>query len=97
MHLDENRVVYALAVLDDSGHFINLVRRVDLTNARLTELVLVDHNEENQHVDGSLARGVEIIEIVDHHKVCISGEIAIPKMTVKPVGCTCTVLYEIFK
>lgn len=96
-HLDDNRHIYALAVLGEDRQLKNLVRRMDLLNKTLTELVLVDHNEENQHVDGSRAMGVEIIEIVDHHKVCIQGDLAVPKMTVKPVGCTCTVLYEMYR
>jgi manganese-dependent inorganic pyrophosphatase len=55
----------------------------------------MDHNEPSQTVDG--ADQVDIIEVVDHHRV--SGfNTALPiSMIIQPVGSTCTIVAEQYK
>lgn len=56
---------------------------------------LVDHNEYGQSVDG--LENATIVEIVDHHKL---GGITTPaplSVTLRPVGCTNTILYNMYK
>lgn len=56
---------------------------------------LVDHNEFGQSVDG--LENATIVEIVDHHKLGgITTSLPL-SMTLRPVGCTNTILYSMYK
>lgn len=59
------------------------------------KVILVDHNEFCQSVDG--IEKAKIIGVIDHHR--ISGfQTAEPLYyTARPYGCTCTILYNMFK
>ncbi|RDY25174.1 manganese-dependent inorganic pyrophosphatase, partial [Romboutsia weinsteinii] len=58
-------------------------------------VVLVDHNEYAQSADG--IEDANIVEIVDHHKIGgITTDVPI-SFRVMPVGCSCTVIYNMFK
>ncbi len=64
----------------------------DLTDKNV---VLVDHNEYAQSADG--IENANIVEIIDHHKIGgITTDVPI-SFRVMPVGCTCTIVYNIFK
>lgn len=64
----------------------------DLTNKNV---VLVDHNEYAQSADG--IENANIVEIIDHHKIGgITTDVPI-SFRVMPVGCTCTIIYNMFK
>ena len=59
------------------------------------EVILVDHNEFNQSVEG--IENAKIIEVIDHHRIA-NIETAEPLFyTAKPYGCTSTILYHEFK
>lgn len=59
------------------------------------EVILVDHNEFNQSVDG--IEKAKIRMVTDHHKIA-NFETSEPLyFTAKPYGCTATILYEEFK
>lgn len=58
------------------------------------EVILVDHNEFNQSVDG--IENAKIIEVIDHHRIS-NFETSDPLFyTARPYGCTSTILYEEF-
>lgn len=59
------------------------------------EVILVDHNSFAQ--SASDISSAKIAKVIDHH--CISGfETAEPLFYLaEPVGCTCTILYELYK
>ena len=54
-------------VVDDHGVVYGLISRYHLLNARKKKLILVDHNEVSQSVDGLLE--ADILEVVDHHRI----------------------------
>jgi manganese-dependent inorganic pyrophosphatase len=59
-----------------------------------TEVVLVDHNEASQSIEG---RDTLIVDtVIDHHKVADFVTAGPVKMRLEKVGCTCTILAEIF-
>ena len=65
-----------------------------VTNAEGKKVVLVDHSEKAQTIDG--IDNAEIVAIVDHHKI---GDISTPNPILfvnLPVGCTATVLKILF-
>ncbi len=62
-----------------------------LENASGRELILVDHNEFSQAVDG--IENAKIVEVVDHHKVNFNYSEPI-YFLVKPLGSTATIIAE---
>ena len=59
------------------------------------EVILVDHNEFNQSVEG--IEKTKILEVVDHHRIS-NFETSEPLYyTARPFGCTSTILFEEFK
>lgn len=72
-----------------------IITRSDILKRKPTRLILMDHNEVTQSVDG--AELSEIIEVLDHHRL---GTIKTKKPVffyAKPVGSTCTLVYQQYK
>lgn len=59
------------------------------------QVVLVDHNEYGQSVDG--IENANLVEIVDHHK--LGGMTTDTPLSIRlmPVGCTCTIITQMYK
>ncbi len=79
-------------VLDDKGQVEGIITRHDLINPKRKKVILVDHSEKVQAVEG--IEEAEIVEIIDHHR--LGGlETAHPiKVLIKPVGATSTIIYD---
>lgn len=60
-----------------------------------TQVMLVDHNEFSQSVDG--IEKAKILRVVDHHKVANFHTSEPLFYIAMPVGCTSTILYDMFK
>ncbi|MEF3254772.1 MAG: putative manganese-dependent inorganic diphosphatase, partial [Deferribacterales bacterium] len=91
--MKENR--RGLPVVDQDGVLVGIITRSDIIKKSENQLILMDHNEINQAVDG--AETAEILEIVDHHRL---GTIKTKKPVyfyAKPVGSTCTLVYQLYK
>ena len=71
-----------------------LISRRNLLGARGKQIVLVDHNEKNQAVDG--IENAEILEIIDHHKLGTVETIAPVFFRNQPLGCTATIVYQMY-
>ncbi|KAH0577279.1 Inorganic diphosphatase [Spironucleus salmonicida] len=93
----KNPKLHVVAIVDDSNNLVNIATQYDLNNLNIIKLVLVDHNEIQQQVTGSQSLGVKIIEIVDHHKIAIESQEYTVKMTVRPLGCTCTIITQLYR
>lgn len=82
-------------VLDDD-RLIGVLSKSDLVNPPQPQLVLVDHNELSQAVNG--AEEADIIEVLDHHRLGGSLKSSDPiRFTMEPVGSTCTLVGRRFK
>ncbi len=79
----------------NSGKYLGLISRRNLLNLKRKQLILVDHNEKTQCVDGW--EEAEILEVVDHHRIG-SLETSQPVFfRNQPVGCTCTIVYQMYR
>ena len=58
-------------------------------------MILVDHNEKNQAVDG--IEEAEIVEIIDHHRLGNIETMGPVFFRNQPVGCTATIVYQMYK
>ena len=81
-------------ILDENGNYCGVVSRRNLLNLHRKQLILVDHNERQQAVDG--LEEADILEIIDHHRIGnleTTGPVYFRNV---PVGCTATILYQMF-
>jgi manganese-dependent inorganic pyrophosphatase len=65
-----------------------------LDNAKNKNIILVDHNEFSQAVDG--IEEAKILEIVDHHKMDFKYGEPIT-ITTRPWGSSCSIIYRIYQ
>jgi manganese-dependent inorganic pyrophosphatase len=80
----------------DAGKLIGVLSKSDLVNPPKTEIVLVDHNELHQAVQG--AEEADIIEVLDHHRLGGSLKSSHPiRLNMEPVGSTCTLVARMFQ
>ena len=54
-------------VLDNKGKFLGFISRRRLLNCRKKQVILVDHNEKSQAVNG--IEQADVLEIIDHHRL----------------------------
>lgn len=82
-------------VLED-GEMVGVLSKSDLVDPPMPELVLVDHNELAQAVPG--AEDARIVEVLDHHRLGGSLKSTEPiRLTMEPVGSTCTMVAKLFR
>jgi manganese-dependent inorganic pyrophosphatase len=67
----------------------------DLVLEGKPQVVLVDHNEYGQSIDG--LADADLVEIVDHHKLGGMATDTPLSMRLMPVGCTCTIITQMYK
>lgn len=82
-------------VTDHQGHYLGMISKRNLLALERKQVILVDHNEKNQAVDG--IQSAEILEIIDHHR--LGGMESINPLLFRnhPLGCTATIIYQIAK
>ncbi len=85
---------FVFPVLDAEGQTVGILSKTDFLKTVTRKLILVDHNELSQAVQG--ADEVEIIEIIDHHRI---GALATQQPILfrnEPVGSTSTIVADCF-
>ncbi len=82
-------------VLDDDGKYIGVVSRRNMLNLHKKQLILVDHNEKSQAVEG--IDQAEVLEIIDHHRIGSMETDGPVYFRNVPVGCTCTIVYQMYR
>lgn len=83
-------------VVDKQGDFVGFISRSRLMDARKKQVILVDHNEKTQAIDG--IEEADIREIIDHHRLGSGIETVSPVyFRNQPVGCTATIIYQMYQ
>ena len=82
-------------IIDRHGKFKGFVSRRRFLNVSKKKVILVDHNEKNQAVDG--IEEAEIVEIIDHHRLGNIETMGPVFFRNQPVGCTATIVYQMYK
>ena len=82
-------------VLGNQGKFVGLVSRRRLLNVKKKQVILVDHNEKNQAVDG--VEEADVLEIIDHHRLSSIETMGPVYFRNQPVGCTATIVYQMYE
>ena len=82
-------------ILDLDGNYIGMISRRNLLNLRKKRVILVDHNEASQTVDGIAF--ADIMEIIDHHRIGTLETLEPVYFRNQPVGCTATIIYQMYQ
>lgn len=82
-------------ILDKNGLYKGMISRRNLLGARGKAVIMVDHNEKGQAVDG--IENADIREIIDHHKLAAVSTISPVYFRNQPLGCTATIIYQMYQ
>ena len=82
-------------ILDRHGRFKGFISRRRFLDVSKKRVILVDHNEKSQAVDG--IEEAEIVEIIDHHRLGSIETMGPVFFRNQPVGCTATIVYQMYE
>lgn len=82
-------------VTNRDGSVYGTIRTKNLINFTRKKVILVDHNEKSQSVDG--LQDAKILQVIDHHKFGNFLTDEPVKINAEIVGSTCTIVNELFK
>lgn len=82
-------------IVDEENNYVGMVSRRYLLNTQKKQIILVDHNEKTQAVDG--IAGAEILEIIDHHRLGSLETISPVFFRNQPLGCTSTIIFQMYQ
>ncbi len=100
-YLDDIRDIMAskrhrdFPILDSDGKYLGMISRRNLLGAKGKRIILVDHNEKTQAVDGM--ESADIQEIIDHHRLGTVETMSPVFFRNQPLGCTATIIYQIYQ
>ena len=82
-------------IVDKDDNYVGMISRRNLLNLKRKQVIMVDHNEESQAVDG--IEHAEILEIIDHHRLGSLETMAPVFFRNQPLGCTATIMYQMYQ
>lgn len=82
-------------VLDRDGRLQGFISRRRFMNSSKKRVILLDHNEKSQAVDG--IEQADIIEIIDHHRLGNIETLSPVFFRNQPVGCTATIVSQMYE
>ncbi len=81
-------------IVDRHGYFKGFISRRRLMTLSKKQVILVDHNEKSQAVEG--LEEAEIVEIIDHHRLGNMETVGPVFFRNQPVGCTATIITQMY-
>ena len=82
-------------VLDENGDYVGMISRRNLLSMQKKRVILVDHNEKTQAVDG--IAGAEILEIIDHHRLGSLETMSPVFFRNQPLGSTSSIIWSMYQ
>lgn len=82
-------------ILNKDGKYLGMISRRNLLGAKGKQVIMVDHNEKNQAVEG--VESSEILEIIDHHKLGAVETMSPVFFRNQPLGCTATIVFQMYQ
>lgn len=82
-------------ILDRHGRFKGFISRRRFLDVSKKKVILVDHNEKSQAVDG--IEEADIREIIDHHRLGSIETMGPVFFRNQPVGCTATIVSQMYE
>ncbi|WP_314346695.1 putative manganese-dependent inorganic diphosphatase, partial [Oribacterium sinus] len=81
-------------VISKDGRYLGMLSRRNLLGASGKQVIMVDHNELGQALDGM--ENAEILEIIDHHRLGTIQTLGPVYFRNQPLGCTSTIVYLMY-
>ena len=91
-HMSQTRY-RSYPVIDNDRKVVGSISRYHLISSSKKKVILVDHNERSQSIDG--LEEAEILEIIDHHRIADVFTGSPIYFRNEPVGSTCTIVASI--
>lgn len=82
-------------VMNADHEFVGMASRRRLLEFDKKQMILVDHNEVSQAVEG--LEECEILEIIDHHRIGNLETVSPVYFRNQPVGCTATIVTQMYR
>ena len=82
-------------ITDNDGRYVGLMSQRNLLDIERRRVILVDHNEKGQAVDG--IRSAEVVEVIDHHRIDSVETMNPIYFRNQPLGCTATIIALMFR
>ncbi|MCP1661961.1 MAG: putative manganese-dependent inorganic diphosphatase [Methanocalculus sp. MSAO_Arc1] len=82
-------------IVDEDGRLLGMISRNTFVYDIQKSVILVDHNEYSQAVDG--IENAEILEIIDHHRLGAMTTLKPIRFVMEPVGSTSTIIASIYQ
>lgn len=82
-------------ILDEDGKYIGMVSQRNLLDVEKQQVILVDHNERDQAVEGIDA--AQVTEIIDHHRIGALETTNPIYFRNQPLGCTATIVAQLYR
>lgn len=82
-------------IIDRRGRYAGMISRRSLLKMDRKRIILVDHNERSQAVNG--IDEAEILEIIDHHRIGSLETISPVFFRNQPLGCTATIMFQMYQ
>ena len=82
-------------IMDNDGRYVGLMSQRNLLDIERRRVILVDHNEKGQAVDG--IRSAEVIEVIDHHRIDSVETMNPIYFRNQPLGCTATIISLMYR
>ena len=82
-------------VISKDGRYLGMLSRRNLLGASGKQVIMVDHNELGQALDG--VENAEILEIIDHHRLGTIQTLGPVYFRNQPLGCTSTIVYLMYQ
>lgn len=92
--VSKKRIRY-FPILDQNRKYIGMVSQRNLLDIDRQEVVLVDHNERDQAVDG--IQTAQVTEIIDHHRIDALETNSPIYFRNQPLGCTATIVSQMYQ
>ena len=82
-------------VLDSDDRYVGMISQRNLLNVEKQKVILVDHNEKGQAVDG--IRSAQVVEVIDHHRIDSVETMNPIYFRNQPLGCTATIISMMYR
>lgn len=82
-------------VTDTNGRYVGMVSQRNLLDVERQKVILVDHNEKGQAVNG--IHTAEVIEVIDHHRIDSVETTSPIFFRAQPLGCTATIIALMYR
>lgn len=92
--VSKKRIRY-FPIIESNGKYIGMISQRNLLDIEKQEVVLVDHNERDQAVDG--IQEAQVIEIIDHHRIDALETSNPIYFRNQPLGCTSTIVTQMYQ